>query len=392
MPINMNLLLLNRIQEPVQSLQCEGGLLTLKEHDASIVKEDVILLAGTECQILHTPMPIKQVRQIIKALPFALEDKLANDLDQNHLVYLGREDGEAYAATISHEAIGFISQSSPCKQMFFLPLLLPIINNGISVLIIDGQACVRLGELFAFSVPTELLALTLEKYFAGNEETKELALCFSQTTDDLLIVQLESLGLEINIQNYMDIHNSIAAEVLVSKSNLLTDIYQVKDIKAQGANNKFKALAALAACLFVTIVTSNFINASQKDNLASLINGASKQYYQQLFPGEKVRRGLKRVFADKLEGASPDSQGATGFTQMLAKASSEIRKNKNAQLQSVRFTDKKGELEISLLTSNIAQLDNIKQMLEKSHLKVEIASANNDGKRIKGLLKVTNNG
>jgi general secretion pathway protein L len=390
--MHMNLLLLNRIQEPAQSLQCEDGLLTLKERDVSIVKEDVILLAGTECQILHTPMPIKQIRQIIKALPFALEEKLANDLDQNHLVYLGREDGEAYAATISHETIGFISQSSPCKKMFFLPLLLPIINNGVSILIIDGQACVRLGEFFAFCVPTELLALTLEKYFSGNEETKELALCFSQTTDDLLIVQLESLGLEINIQSYMDIHNSIAAEVLLSKNNLLTDIYQVKDIKAQGANNKFKTLAALAACLFVTIVTSNFINASQKDNLASLINGASKQYYQQLFPGERVRRGLKRVFADKLEGASPDSQGATGFTQMLAKASSEIRKNKNAQLQSVRFTDKKGELEISLLTSNIAQLDNIKQMLEKSHLKVEIASANNDGKRIKGLLKVTNNG
>ncbi len=390
--MNMNLLLLNRFQEHTQLFQCEDGALNLLESDAPSDKDDVLLLSGTQCQVLHTPMPIKQARQIIKALPFALEDKLANELDQNHIVYLGREDGEAYAATITHESMATISQTHPCKKMFFLPLLLPIINNGISVLIIDGQACVRLGELFAYSVPTELLALTLEKQLSDNNNTPTLSLCFSQTTDDLLIVQLESLGLEINIQNYSDVHKHILAEVVINNNNLLTDTYQVKEQKAQGSSNKFKALATLAACLFVTIVTSNFIGASQKDNLASLINGASKQYYQQLFPGEKVQRGLKRIFSDKLEGASTDTQGATGFTQILAKASAEIRKNKDAQLQSVRFTDKKGVLEISLLTNNIAQLDSIKQMLEKNHLKVEIASANNDGKRIKGLLKVSNNG
>ncbi len=388
----MNLLLLNRIQEHTQLFQCEDGALNLIEPDAPSDKNDVLLLAGTQCQVLHTPMPIKQARQIIKALPFALEDKLANELDQNHLVYLGREDGEAYAATITHESMATISQSHPCKKMFFLPLLLPVINNGISVLIINGQACVRLGELFAYCVPTELLALTLEKQLTDKDNTPTLALCFSQATDDLLIVQLESLGLEINMQRYSDMHKHILAETLISNNNLLTDSYQVKEQKAHGASNKFKALAALAACLFVTIVTSNFIGASQKDNLASLIEGASKQYYQQLFPGEKVRRGLKRLFSDKLESASPDAHGATGFTQILAKASAEIRKNKDAQLQSVRFTDKKGVLEISLLTNNIAQLDSIKQMLEKNHLKVEIASANNDGKRIKGLLKVSNNG
>lgn len=388
----MNLLLLNRIQEPPRSFQCEDGRVTLQQPDAPYGIDDVILLTGTECQILHTPMPIKQVRQIIKALPFALEEKLANELDQNHLVYLGREDGEAYAATISHESIAFISQALPCKKMFFLPLLLPIINNGISVLIIDGQACVRINELFAFSVPTDLLALTLEKYFAGNEDTQTLSICFSQAIDDLLIVQLESSGLEINTRSFPEVHDLIAAETLANKNNLLTDIYQVKEIKALGSINKFKVLATLAACLFVTVVTSNFIGASQKDNLASLIDGASKQYYQQLFPGEKVRRGLKRMFSDKLEGASPNSQGGTGFTQVMAKASAEIRKNKDAQLQSVRFTDKKGILEITLLTNNIAQLDSIKQMLEKRHLKVDIASANNDGKRIKGLLKVSNNG
>jgi len=122
------------------------------------------------------------------------------------------------------------------------------------------------------------------------------------------------------------------------------------------------------------------------------VKTASKQYYQTLFPDETVRRGLKRMFNDKLETASPDSQSSAGFTQILANASSQIRKNKDAQMQSVRFAANKGVLEISLLTNNIAQLDSIKQQLEKHGLTVEIASANNDGKRIKGLLKVSNNG
>jgi len=388
----MNLLLLNNTQNSVRQLQNNGQLLELAESEQTGTVNDVILLTGTQCQVLNAPMPIKQPRQIIKALPFALEDQLANELDQNHLVFLGRADGQAYAATINHEIMGTISLSFPAQKMFFAPLLLPNTPGVTSILILDGQACVRLDEYSSFSVPVTLLALTLERYLSPENANKSVAICFAEEPDELLQVQLENLGLDISLSKFSDIYQHILTQARQSKTNLLSGPYQVKIKKENVANQKFKALFALAASLFVIVVATNWIKASEQNNLASLVKTASKQYYQTLFPDETVRRGLKRMFNDKLETASPDSQSSAGFTQILANASSQIRKNKDAQMQSVRFATNKGVLEISLLINNIAQLDSIKQQLEKNGLTVEIASANNDGKRIKGLLKVSNNG
>jgi len=58
----------------------------------------------------------------------------------------------------------------------------------------------------------------------------------------------------------------------------------------------------------------------------------------------------------------------------------------------VRFTRQKNELEINLIVDNIAQLDSVKQKMTDSGLLVDIASATNTGKRIKGVLKVSKNG
>jgi len=389
----MNLLLLNNNQDPALKLQNNGQLIELVEPEQAGTVNDAILLTGTQCQVLNAPMPIKQPRQIIKALPFALEDQLANELDQNHLVFLGRTDGQAYAATIDHEIMENISQSYPAQKMFFAPLLLPNTPGVISILILNGQACVRLEEFSAFSVPVSLLALTLERHLTAENTNKSVAICFTEEPDELLQVQLESLGLDIRLSNFSDIYQHMLMQARQSKANLLSGAYQVKIKKENAANQKFTALFALAASLFVIVVATNWISASQQSNLASLVKTASKQYYQTLFPDENARSTMiKRMFNDKLETASPDSHGTAGFTQILASASSQIRKNKDAQLQSVRFAANKGVLEISLLTNNIAQLDSIKQQLEKNGLTVEIASANNDGKRIKGLLKVSNNG
>ncbi len=388
----MNLFLLNNTQDPVLQLQENGECVLTGTEEAHNTVDGVALLIGTDCQVLNAPMPIKQARQIVKALPFAMEEQLANDLDQNHLVYLGRTDGKAYAATIGHHAMQQISTQHELKKLFFLPLLLPINENSGCIFITNGQACVRIDEFSAFSAPVELLSLTLERSLGDSHTDRAFNICFAQEPDDLLQVQLESLGLQIHKQDFPSLFSHILNEIKSSKNNLLSGPYQVKVKKQNSSLSKFKPLMSLAACLFVILIAGNWFVSSQQNNLADMVKNASKQYYQTLFPGERARAGLRRQFRDKLETASPISQSSNGFTDILAKTTSHIRKNKDAQLQSVRFTSKKGVLEVSLLTNNIAQLDSIKQALEKNNLHVEIASANNDGKKIKGLLKVSNNG
>jgi len=387
---DMNLLLLDTLDQPAKILSELGDIETFDIPEQGLDKSAVLLIGGY-CNIHNAPMPIKQARQIVKALPFALEEQLASDIETNHLHYIGRKNNQAYALTIQHNIIkNTIEQYAPNK-LYFLPMLLPIAQDHISILIIEGHACVRIDEHTAFSAPVDFLPLALEKHLSQNENQKNITIAYANEKPDLLELQLENLGLLIEQQEFSNVLQHIQSQILISSQNLLTGQYQLKVSDDEKTLSKFNSLITLAACLFALVIGINSITASQQNNLAGLVKTASKDFYLKLFPGERVR-GIRRQFSEKLDTDTSAGQGSAGFTQILAKAAGEIRKSKNAEIHAVRFTAKKGNLEISVITENIAQLDGIKKKLEQQNLKVEIASANNDGKRIKGLLKVSQNG
>jgi general secretion pathway protein L len=387
----MNLVLIENIDRPAKALHEDGSIESLSNEMLQKQDSCVTLLVGGECNVVNTPMPIKQVRQIIKALPFALEEQLANDVENNHLHLIGRDNGKAYALTLQHSIMkGIVEKHSPSK-LYFLPLLLPVVDGTASALIIDGCACVRINELTAFSVPMDLLPLTIEKYLADDDALKGVQLCYADEPAELLELQLENMGLVVSQTPFTELQKHIRTQTLINSNNLLTGEYQVKVSTENKAHFKFKPVVSVAACLLIVILGINMVSASQQNNLAGMVKNASKEFYLKLFPGERIR-GIKRQFSEKLDSSSSSSSGEAYFTGILAKTAGEIRKSKTAQIHSVRFTAKKGVLEISVLTDNVAQLDGIKKKLEQKSLTVEIASANNDGKKIKGLLKVSQNG
>ncbi|MEH6344753.1 MAG: type II secretion system protein GspL [Bermanella sp.] len=387
----MKLLLIKSVTEAASVISEDGVIHFQEQSEAQGILNPVAMLMGNDCNILSAPMPTKQARQIVKALPFAMEELLANDVESNHLHYIGRSNGQAHALTIQHSVIKNIIELHAPTKLFYLPMLLPIGPDNISVLIIEDNACVRINEYSAFSVPVDFLPLALEKHLSQDEGKQNVIISYAGDKLELLELQLENLGLGIEQKEFSEVLQYIQSQTLMTANNLLSGQYQLKASGDKKSNSKIKAVITLAACLFALIISINLITASQQTNLAGLVKAASKEFYLKLFPGERVR-GIKRQFAEKLDNNTATAQGSAGFTQILAITAGEIRQNKSAEIHAVRFTAKKGTLEISIITENVAQLDGIKKKLEQKNLSVEIASANNDGKRIKGLLKVSKNG
>ncbi len=379
----MTLFLHDQQSKTQYQLQADGLLSTVK--DSLDFAEHALLLMDPACRIVQCSMPIKQTRQILKALPFALEDQLATDIENNHLLYLEREKEQAYSLIVEHQIMQNLPKS---KSVYFLPLLLPHTNDKASILVVNQYACVRLSKLNSFSIPVNLLPLALEKHLG--QEGGRIQIAYAGEKNELLEVQLENLNLNIE---HMDISSTlqyIENQIRISKHNLLSGPYKIKETAKTKMPFKFKAPLILTGSVLTLLISMNWVNAAQHNQLAQQIKDASKSYYLSLFPGERVR-GLRRQFADKLNEYGSNAASSAGFTTLMANSSAIIRKNESSQIQSVRYTSKKGVLEVSLLTDNIAQLDQIKQNLESNGLKVDIASANNEGGKIKGLLKVSAN-
>lgn len=350
---------------------------------------DALILNGPICQVLSAQMPVKQSRQIIKALPFALEEQLANEIDHNHIQFLGREGTQAHALVCdTHIMETLIQQFNPDK-LLYLPLLLPQIEQGICVCILDGMASIRYSTYGAMNITTELLTLALEKL-----KIKEDMIVEFYDLDDqhnLLPLEIENLGYEVQQPERKELINHIEKASIGYQWNLLTGAYAKKKAPVKTKQSKLKSPLSIAAALIISVFFIQLIQMKQYQQMTELVKDASKSFYVTLFPGENVR-SIRRQFRDKLEESGSGPVTSAGFISILAAATKGISTNSNIEWDAVRFTRQKNELEVNVIVDNIAQLDSIKQKMTSNGLLVDIASATNTGKRIKGVLKVSKNG
>lgn len=378
--------LLNSSSQELWELE-ENALKKPEETGDASIK--TLVLNGPVCQILSAQMPVKQSRQIIKALPFALEEQFANEIDQNHIHYIGREGSEAYALVCEHKEMEkLIKQFNP-DRLVYLPLLLPLVEKGICVFIVDDMASIRYSKYGALSVMPEIVPLILDKLKTDDRVFVEYY--DLDETHKLLPLEIENIGYEVQQPAYDSLLSAIEKSALSGGENLLSGIYTKKKAPVETKNAKFKAPLAIAASLLVCMFFIQLIEMKQYQTMTTLVKEASESFYVSLFPGERVR-SIKRQFRDKLEESGAGPVSSAGFIPLLASATKDINSVSNVEWDAVRFTRQKRELEINLIVDNIAQLDSIKQKMTTNGLLVDIASATNTGKRIKGVLKVRKNG
>ncbi|GAA6133373.1 hypothetical protein NBRC116188_01620 [Oceaniserpentilla sp. 4NH20-0058] len=377
------------IYEPISQ-----SLTTLDEqlHKISANSDDDLglqIINSTACQILSVQMPVKQAKQIIKALPFALEEQLANDIDQNHIHYLGKENGEAHALIVSHDLMTSVVNTNNPDGLFYLPLLLPQVEKGICVCVLDDIANIRFSKFGAMSVSIDILPLVIERL--KNDEREVVEFHDLDEKNELLSLELENIGFKVIKGEASTLHAHLINQLKSANANLLSGSYQKRKPKNTTKINKFKAPLALAAVLLVAMFVTQLKELNQYKQMGDLVSNASKSFYTNLFPDERVR-SLRRQFKDKLEETGGATTINNGFVNLLASTTKGINESGGAQWDAVRYTGKKNEIEVNLIVKNVAQLDGIKQKLASSGLQVDITSATEVGSQIKGVLKVKQNG
>lgn len=364
----------------------ETGHLKLAADD---LEPSHIVINSTQCQVLSAEMPVKQVKQIIKALPFALEEQLANDIDENHILYVGREKTRAYALVLEHSIIDSYVQTYNPDSLQYLPLMLPITENGATVCILDGIASIRISESQAMSVSIDILSLVLEEI--KKEDLNKVQFFDLDERHELLPLEIENIGFEISKGDSQALTSFIHQQVVKQTNNILSGTYAKKKIKSDTKFSKLKPLMALVATFLVVVFVIQYKEMKQYQQMGDLVKSASKDFYVTLFPDERVR-SIKRQFRDKLEASGGATAASNGFINLLANASKGINSLGAVEWDAIRFSKKKNELELNLVVKNVAQLDNIKKKLTGNGLQVDIASATETGSKIKGVLKVSQNG
>ena len=354
-----------------------------------------LLIIDSACSIVSVDMPLKQEKQIIKALPFALEEAIGSELEETHISFLAKKDSKAYSMVVAKQVMNNLFEDNRNAAVFYLPTLLPCKDSTLTIAVINEVACIKASEVEAYSVPLVLLEKALTAQLHGSKiETIELYIAQTSAAKDnnLLKAQLDSFGVEI-IEGQLNTLLAAFAPPPIKSKNLLGGEYKRIKQSNKFKATKFRPVMYASVALLILALSIISIQTTQLSGQAAAVKLASVEFYKKLFPGERVRpRLMKKQFNDLINENNGNHANDTGFTTLLASTAGEVRSLKSISFESIKFNQKNGVLEASLICKTVNQLDQLKNALAKKGLSVDIASANQSGNSVKGVIKVSSNG
>ncbi|MGH7193036.1 MAG: type II secretion system protein GspL, partial [Candidatus Saccharimonadales bacterium] len=165
-----------------------------------------VLVPGAMVSLLHASIPTRNQQKVLQAVPFALEDRLAEDVETLHFA-LGERDALGYtvAALKRTHVTEWLEQLSTAgitaDELVPDMLALPVQESTLYLALDTGQVLARLPDGVAFSAERSLAPLLIERHLAGLRNTLvcDNAVIHSaeQTDADSLAPVLEAMQLEV---------------------------------------------------------------------------------------------------------------------------------------------------------------------------------------------------
>ena len=353
-----------------------------------------ILLSAMNYSCHWISMPGVSNRNLSKALPFALEEHLLEELDHYQIVSAGKSGSMVRAYVVSAELIERLMETCSAHHLIVKQLLPE------TALLPKGSVIVRDGDDWLFSLPGKLegrvsdIALTAVLESTLEEQTSDQPLEVRAPTLDqarLLTTSLETGFPEAfsEINSVLGSSSALFSENAAAPSlpNLLSGQFQQRDREEDKPKAWWRPLAAMAAVWLVILAGYLVLENRQLEQRSLEVRKQSIALYKQLFPGERIRM-LERQFRTKLNDESPVA--AVGFVALVngtAKAYS-ASGLKTLDITSIRYNDRLQELMVEVKATNLNDVQALRQALEKQGLEAEVASASNEKNGVKGRLKV----
>lgn len=368
----------------------------------------IILVPATRVLRLDIAMPIRGSAKIRQALPFALEEQLACDIESQHFAFRGKNDqGLTPVAVVDKELLrewkdevetaGLVPNAIYAESD-----ALPSLPATLTVLLENGQALIRSGTGELSATDESSLDSVLELML--DEQAEKLENDATVVPVNLLIycnedayrdyakswdrqrLRVENLEVKILADGALPL---LAGEIINNQGvNLLQGEFAPKSdlpIKWQD----WRIAAMLLAGLVVVNLVYKGLHLWQLSRADSALDAAATQVLNETFPGTGEVRDPWNELRNRL-GASEASAPVSnvGLAESLEALSAAFAQTPGIEMRALSFRG--GELDLQLVAPDVAALDRLRQLIsEPGKFTAEIQSANPDDDVIKGRIQIS---
>jgi general secretion pathway protein L len=364
-------------------------------------RRSILVADGSHILLTRAEVPSRQKSTILKAIPYALEDHFAEDVEELHFA-IGERDAEGgIPVAVVREGLmtewldrcqeGGITPSAVVAE----PLLVPY-TEGETVLLMDGErVLVRTGAASGYVADRDMLAvlLTVEppEEPAGDAAEEEIGedvepqtrrtvlRIYGQVDPSVLpssdTVEIHREGLEVDPLVVLA-HQFRPASVI----NLLQGPHSPR-ARVGRLLNPWRAAAAVMLLIVVTQFGVNLVERFRLQRESEALTQRIEQIYRRAFPNARKGGDPRLLMESHLKAMrAAGGAGDTGLLDLLTQAGPLLSRVKDVQITGLNYRE--GGLTLSLTAPSLQTVDQLRQSLASNRpLEVEIQSASSrDGK------------
>lgn len=383
-----------------------GELSTMLSHgslsDASVVAEKhktIVLLDSTAIHIDSVKLPIKNPQKLLRAIPFALEEKIADDIDELHFV-AGKTSNEGYTpvAAIKHDFLKNILDilnKAKIEPDAIIPDLLCLTAHSTqwAVLLQDEIAKLQFDNFSAAEFDRETLPLLLQSELQNTDRNQpEKIILFTADGQDEKIEDISEIvsGKAELVNVKFNTHPLVIFCGQYKQAlplNLLQHAYKPKQ-KINVNWHRWRLAASLAAiwiCSNIGIAGFQYYTYQNNNNKLQV---EIDKIYKRTFPESKRVINARVQMEQKLNELKGlgNASSDTSLMALLSDSSDALSSEKSIVIQSISYRN--NTLDIEVTGSTLQNIEQLNKKLNNSSLSAEIVSSSSEKNQVKGNIRI----
>ncbi len=358
----------------------------------------VLALPGDELLLTCARLPVRTSAGIARALPYALEEQLADDVEELHFAR-GPQDteGRLPVAVISEQLLDDYLDALNAAglvphQILPAPLLLPWQEQVWALLLDGGRALLRYGPHQGLELEADALMPVLAQLLRGQpDEAKPRLRIWCMEQAPALVEELRAQGWETELMPALESALPLMATGLGKAAglDLLQGAYGRQDAGLGSMRSWLPAAALLLLAVLVQVGAMGYDYGSLQAEEQAL-QAEVEALFHETFP--EVTR-LVDARAQAMQHLSElrrlHGSGSDPFLALLHQGGQALQQEQTLELTGVSF--KGGVLQLSLKGKDLSQFEGLKQRLEKDPqqpVEVKILSANSRADGVDGRIEI----
>jgi len=353
-----------------------------------------LILPGNDVLLAEAAVPGATAARAAQAIPYTLEDQLADDVDSLHFALGSKQQDDIYpVAVIGRETMEQVTTDCEAAglrptEIVPEPLALPTLDaaddniTSWTALLDDDHTVVRLNGYRGFATDTMMANLMLDGARSDLPEDNSAALTVFHTGESVSLlppdgVQLQAQPCGSRLALYA---NGIATAPHI---NLLQGEYSPKK-HFDKAWKPWRWTAGLVALLGVVWFGSQWMDLRQLRAEESAIDVETARVFKEALPNSRMVRPRAQIQAtlNSLGSGSND-----GFTNRMNQIAASLATQPQTKLRSISYRN--GRFDLDLTTDALPTLDSLKaEIAKRGSLSMTVQSANRDKEGLRGRVRI----